>query len=222
MSRPLNSDPLRNFRFQVGVQHPGIQNFPRLGFMAVSGLAVSNEIIPYREGGNNTTTRKMPGQSDFGPISLTRGLMASPITVGAPAIGTNEAYRWLQQIFSVNSGGSIGPGMDGNSTTQDFRVRITIDVMAHPVTQGNNAAGVDQGSHTGVPTATGQNPSPAIKARFIILNAWPMGLSYSDLEAGGNAVVIENLTLAHEGWLLVTASNNLPGVYVGASETGGT
>ena len=65
-TRPLNSDPLRNFRFLVTITTPNANAVPttiaRMGFMAVSGLSVNNEVIPYREGGNNTPTRKMPGQ----------------------------------------------------------------------------------------------------------------------------------------------------------------
>lgn len=194
-SRPLNSDPLRNFRFQVNINHPDIPGFARLGFMAMSGLAVNNEVIPYREGGNNTTTRKMPGQSDFGPITLTRGLMAVPVAGGNVGVSmpggtlTAEAMAWFAQIFAVNVGKGFG------SPQSNFRVGVTIDVLAHPVTTGGSAAGVD-------------NPPP-IKARFLIYNAWPMGYSLSDLEAGGNAVFIENLTLAHEGWALMTATSDL-------------
>jgi phage tail-like protein len=202
-SRALNSDPLRNFRFNVNINHPNIPTLPRMGFMAMSGLAVNNEVIPYREGGNNTTTRKMPGQSDFGPITLTRGFMAAPImTAGAigTGIGTNELYEWFTQIFSVNVGGGFG------NPTMNFRVGVTIDVLAHPITSGPNAAGID-------------NPPP-IKARFFVSNAWPMGYSFSDLEAGGNAVFIENLTLAHEGWsLYIPAGAQGLGVYVSPSQS---
>lgn len=201
-SRALNSDPLRNFRFGVNINHPKI-GLARLGFMAMSGLAVNNEVIPYREGGNNTTTRKMPGQSDFGPLTLTRGLMAVPVGGGNIGVSlggnlTSEMYAWFTQIFSVN----VGAGFGGNS---DFRVGVTIDVLAHPVTSGPGAAGNE--------TTTGV---PPIKARFMLYNAWPMGYSFSDLEAGGNAVFIENLTLAHEGWTLVTASQDLTN-YVSAA-----
>lgn len=190
MTRPLNSDPLRNFRFQVSINHPLIPSMARLGFMSVTGLAMQTEIIPYREGGNNTTTRKMPGQADFGPIAFTRGMLAAPVMQPGAAgqgIGTNEAYTWFTQIFSVQAGGGFG------GPSADFRVGITVDVLAHPITVGAYAAGID-------------NPPP-IKARYQIFNAWPMSLSYSDLDAGGNAVVIENLTVAHEGWTLFTASN---------------
>jgi phage tail-like protein len=190
-SRALNSDPLRNFRFNVNINHPNIPTMTRMGFMAMSGLAVNNEVIPYREGGNNTTTRKMPGQSDYGPLTLTRGFMAAPVaTPGASAVGvgTNEFYEWFSQIFAVNVGGGFG------SATTNFRVGVTIDVLAHPITTGGYAAGVD-------------NPPP-IKARFLIYNAWPMGYSFSDMEAGGNAVFIETLTLAHEGWAVLTATQD--------------
>ena len=185
--RQLNSDPLRNFRFQVminsGATIPGA--LPHLGFMAVSGISVSNEVIPYREGGNNTTTRKMPGQSDFGPIVFTRGLCAAP-TSGSG--GTHEIYDWFTMIFSVNAGAGLGNG------TLNFRFGITVDVMAHPITSGVRAAGADT--------------KPAVKARIQIYNAWPMGYSLSDLEAGGNAVFVENLTIAHEGFSLQVQPND--------------
>jgi phage tail-like protein len=206
-SRSIDSDPLRNFRFRVYLNNttPGLTTMARMGFMAMSGLAVNNEVIPYREGGNNTTTRKMPGQSEFGPITLTRGLMAAPIiTSGSQGgnVGTNELYLWFTQIFSVNIGKGFGPP-GGN-----FRIGVTIDVMAHPITSGTSAVGLDP-----MPTAP-------IKARFVVWNCWPMGYSFSDLEAGGNAVFIETLTLAHEGWQMITAPTNAPGDYVPSSVQG--
>jgi phage tail-like protein len=203
-SRGLNSDPLRNFRFLVQIFHPDLKNMARMGFMAVSGLSVNNEVIPYREGGNNTTTRKMPGQSDFGPLTLTRGFMAAPIMSGAAVtgIGRQEIYDWFTQIFTVQLGAGFGKPPSGPHQG-NFRVGVTIDVLAHPVTQGapptSHAAGIDN--------------TPASKCRFTLNNCWPMGYSFSDLEAGGNAVFIENLTLAHEGWSVLTAPQD-PGAYL--------
>jgi phage tail-like protein len=169
----------------------------RMGFMAVSGLSVNNEVIPYREGGNNTTTRKMPGQSDFGPLTLTRGFMAVPVNGGNG--GTDEIYKWFEMIFAVAGASGSGTGMPG----MNFRSGVTIDVLEHPITKGPSAAGVDQ--------------TPPIKARFAVYNAWPMGYSFSDLEAGGNAVFIENLTLAHEGFGVVVSTSNDPAKFVGSS-----
>jgi phage tail-like protein len=208
-SRSLNSDPLRNFRFVVYLYHKDITSLAKMGFMAVSGLAVNNEVIPYREGGNNTTTRKMPGQSDFGPLTLTRGFMAAPIMSGAAntQVGTHEIYDWFTQIFTVQLGAGFGKPPNGQ-TQGNFRINAAIDVLAHPITQGgtghSNAAGID-------------NP-PATKARFLLYNCWPMGYSFSDLEAGGNAVFIENLTLAHEGWTVQTSGQD-PGNYLPQSSS---
>ncbi|MBA0086600.1 MAG: phage tail protein, partial [Acidobacteria bacterium Pan2503] len=131
-SRSLNSDPLRNFRFMVYMYHPAITSMAKMGFMAVSGLAVNNEVIPYREGGNNTTTRKMPGQSDFGPLTLTRGFMAAPIVAGNANVGTgtHEIYDWFTQIFTVQLGGGFGKPPRGQ-TQGNFRIGVTIDVLAH-------------------------------------------------------------------------------------------
>ena len=200
MTRPLNSDPLRNFRFNVTISHPQLPTLAQLGFMSVSGIGVQNNVIPYREGGNNTTTRKMPGQSDYSPLSLSRGMMAAPVAASGSSIqgvGTTEMYQWLTQIFSVTTGPSfVSPGVT------DFRVGVTLDVLSFPTTG---------------PTATvGFENPPPIKARFQFYNCFPMGLSYSDFEAGGNAVEIESMTIAHEGWSLIEASQT-PGNYLSAS-----
>ena len=77
----IRTDPLRNFKFRVQIVPEvdsglntlaaGIGN---LGFAQMSGIAVTNEVIPYREGGMNTHPHKMVGQSDFAPVSLARGV----------------------------------------------------------------------------------------------------------------------------------------------------
>jgi phage tail-like protein len=182
-TRPLSSDPLRNFKFHVSINHGSNPNLARLGFMSVSGLTVQSEVIPYREGGSNTTTRKMPGQTDFGPIGFSRGMMAVPIDAGTTG-GTRDLWDWFLQLFSVLDG--MGQGPAGT----DFRATVDVDVLQHPITVG-----------PGSPFST----TSAIKARFQIFNAWPMSLSYSDLDAGGNGVIIEQLTLAHEGFRILWA-----------------
>lgn len=159
----IETDPLRNFKFLVIISKDGIDDMARLGFMSVAGLAATTDVIPYREGGNNTTTRKMPGQTNFGDITLTRGLV----------MGTSQMWRWMSEIFFVVQGG--GRGRAGNN----FRVNFEINVLDHPVTSG---------------------VASPIKARFKIYNAWPSSIAYTDLDAGGNGVMIEQLTLPHEGF----------------------
>jgi phage tail-like protein len=170
MTRPLDSDPLRAFRFQVTISHPGIPGLPRLGFMGVSGLAVDTEAVPYREGGNNTTIRSMPGQTEFQAVTFTRGCMAK--SIGSGGAGLSEIWQWFRQVFAVINGGGDG------TLGVDFRQTVNVDVLAHPVTKGNNA----------------------VQMRYQFYNAWPAGMAWSDLDAGANAVFVESLKIAHEGF----------------------
>lgn len=167
----LETDPLRNFRFRVKVQHPQITGFAEMGFMAVSGLSITTEVIPYREGGMNTTTQKMPGQSDFSPLTLSKGL----------ATGDGAMWRWMKQLFMVEQG--IGGGL----ANKDFRTRVDIRVLEHP-TAGQGMA--------------------LVSAWFRVFNAWPTSVSFSDLDAGANAIIVNQMTLAHEGFEVKVAPNH--------------
>lgn len=173
------TDPLRNFKFLVSIIGKdskmgfGID----MGFMSVSGLSINTEIIPYREGGMNTTTQKMPGQSDFSPLTLSKG-----VAVGAAG---NANMRWMKELFAVMQGtGSRQAG--GTAGAPDFRARVYIKVLDHPVTKNPN------------PTSTrGWVP---VRAVFTVYNAWPTSIAFSDFDAGANALMIQQMTLAHEGF----------------------
>lgn len=192
--RNLATDPLRNFKFIVHITPPTAfkhaipATISTLGFMSVDGFGQQNEVIAYREGGDNTTTRKMPGQADFAPITLSRGAMSAPTgpTYGVLGGGTNEVYLWTQMVFSAMEGQGTAEAAD------NFRTTVAVDVLQHPITAGPYAAG----------TAGG-----AIKMRFYIMNAWPMGITWGGLDAGGNAILVESLQLAHEGFVAGYATN---------------
>jgi len=84
-TRALSSDPLRSFKFNVVIlcrRRMVLRWLARLGFMSLSGLGIAIEPLTYREGGDNLTTRKMPGQADFNPITLSRGLFQPITTTG--------------------------------------------------------------------------------------------------------------------------------------------
>jgi phage tail-like protein len=166
----LKTDPLRNFKFQVDIHDPTGKIPLSMGFMSVSGLNITTEVIPYRQGGHNTTTQKMPGQSDFAPITLAKGL----------AVGDDAMMSWMRQLFTVMQG--TGTGKPGGQ----FRSTMDIKILDHPVT-----------STTNVP----------VKAIFRVYNAWPTAVAFSDLDAGANAIVVNQMTLAHEGWEMKVAKN---------------
>jgi phage tail-like protein len=164
----LQTDPLRNFKFLVTFLPPSGKPIS-MGFMSVSGLNITVDVIAYREGGYNTTTQKMPGQADFSPITMSRGV----------AVGQTTDFDWMTQLFTVLQG--TGTAADGNN----FRWNVDIQILDHPVTTA----------------------SVAVKAEFLIYNAWPTSIAWSDLDAGANQLFISQLVLAHEGFNYSLASN---------------
>lgn len=117
----LNTDPLRNFRFRVMFDNPHLNAVsPQFGFMSVDGLSVTTDVISYRQGGDNTTTRKLPGQSDFAPISLSKGVIAGQ--------GDQGLLAWLNDIFVAVQ------GTGSNTGSTNFRSTVTIYLMEHPAT----------------------------------------------------------------------------------------
>lgn len=162
----LATDPLRNFKFLVTIPDTNNgrvgQGFADMGFMSLTGLNLTTEPIAYRQGGYNTTMQKMPGQSDFSPITLQTGAIAN----------RTAAWYWMKEIFFVQYGGGVAP------PTNDFRRNLEVSVLQHPNTRS----------------------AQRVKLRFKIFNAWPVSLSFSDLDAGGNQVLVQQMTLVHEGW----------------------
>jgi phage tail-like protein len=185
-TRALATDPLRSFKFNVSIFNQtngnGLGNEIRLGFMSVSGLGISVEPLTYREGGDNLTTRKMPGQSDFNPISLSRGLFA----------GDDDNWNWMTTIFTAMYGGAATTNVPASGVNNDFRVGVYINVLEHP----NNTTQASGGIY-GVSYPYQDN---IVKVSFKLYSAWIGSLAYSDFDAGGNSVSVEQMTLNYEGF----------------------
>lgn len=75
------TDPYRNFRFRVEIE--GLQ---QAGFSEVTGFDASFDVVPYREGNEVITPRKLPGLARYGNISLKWG-----------ATESMELYEWIQE-----------------------------------------------------------------------------------------------------------------------------
>jgi phage tail-like protein len=189
----ITTDPIRNFRFLVtfipqdqSSSQPDkdgntwterLANIP-FGFTSVSGMAVSTDSIPYREGGYNTTVHQIPGQTSFAPLTLQRGVV----------LGSRQNYDWMRQLFLTVQG-------DVTRTTADnFRVDIIIDVLSHPL-----ASTITAGTNDSL---TGEF-TDHVSMRFKVYNAWISSLAYSDLNAGDNAILVEQMSLVHEGFEVI-------------------
>jgi phage tail-like protein len=199
----IATDPLRNFRFlvrfipqtvKIGTNTAGNPNeidswakrlgTATFGFTSVSGMAVSTESIPYREGGYNTTVHQIPGQTSFAPISMQRGVL----------LGSSQNYNWMRQLFQTVQGSTT------RGLPENFRCDIEIDVLSHPVasTGKQNPGTTADGSVDAYDTTGVQEDHVAM--RFKVYNAWISALAYSDLNAGDNAILVEQMSIVHEGF----------------------
>jgi len=84
-------DPLRAFRYEIR-----IDGFLRAGFTECSGLVTTTEVINYREGTDPATPKKLPGLTDFDPITLKRGLLIGE---------ENEMAAWYSEVYSATRQG---------------------------------------------------------------------------------------------------------------------
>ena len=177
----LITDPLRNFRFLVtfkalptaSAATTALQNSVTFGFTSVSGMAVTTDSIPYREGGYNTTVHQIPGQTTFAPIMLQRGVI----------LNTSQNWDWMRNLFAtVQGGGST------RSANTNFRCDLEIAVLSHPIPSAGETA-------QNAPSSTDH-----VAMRFNVYNCWPTSVAYSDLNSGDNALFVEQMTLVHEGF----------------------
>jgi phage tail-like protein len=81
----------------------------------------------------------------------------------------------------------------------NFRVDLDIQVLSHP----NPKAYAGSESTATANTNLEQHTS----LRFKVYNAWISSLAYSNLDAGANTLMVEELSLVHEGFDVVYGTN---------------
>ncbi len=142
-------NPYRTFRFQVD-----IDGIPVAGLRKMSPLKKSTEVTDWRTAGDPTHKRKLPGGTDYEPITLEQGLTMDPVF-----------EKWANSVNELR----------GEINLKEFRKNLTITVL--------NLEG-----------------RPAIS--YQVFEAWVSEFqALPDLDAGtSNAVGIQTITLAHEGW----------------------
>jgi phage tail-like protein len=78
MSTAARVDPYRNFHFLVE-----LDGIIQAGFSEASGFGSNIEVIEYREGGDSTSVRKLPGKVSYTDLTLKWGITDS-----------SELYDW--------------------------------------------------------------------------------------------------------------------------------
>lgn len=104
-----NDDPYRSYNFKLI-----ISGVTEGHFMECSGMGVRIETINYREAGNNQVVRKIPGQVEYGDITLKYGLTAS-----------NTLWDWFES------------GVKGNVERKNITIQLLDNTGSHVVMQWN-------------------------------------------------------------------------------------
>ncbi len=108
-------DPYRNFKFRVKWDNTYVA-----GVSKVSGLVRTTEVIRLRSGGDPSVPRRMPGQNDYHPITLERG------------VTYDVAFeQWANKVWDYhNSTNDDQQGGSGNQdvSLKDFRKDIVLEL----------------------------------------------------------------------------------------------
>ncbi|GAA4005683.1 phage tail protein [Allokutzneria multivorans] len=103
-------DPYKNFRFRVRYSD-------RSDYIAavskISGLKRSTEVVKHRAGGDPTTSRKLPGRTEYEAVTLERGVTFD-----------TEFANWANSVWSFRR---VGGGVATSLAT--FRRDLVIDVL---------------------------------------------------------------------------------------------
>jgi phage tail-like protein len=97
-------DPYRNFKFRVKIDNQYVA-----GLSKCSALTRTTEVTPWREGGDPSTSRQLPGSTKYGPVTLEAGVTHDL---------TFENWANLVHNFQGDAAGSL----------RSFRKDISIDV----------------------------------------------------------------------------------------------
>ena len=209
MAISQRTDPLRNFKFRVSIMPKNntgnlgknLSNLGDLGFAQVSGISVTNEVISYREGGMNTHPHKMVAQSDFAPVSFARGAFA----------GQDQLWQWQKFIHAWLGGGVSGEtGLamgDG-----DYRCDIIVRVYDHPHTASEVPGSALNYQYDGGTNTSGAIVPGNVKFAFKLFNAWPGAYALTDLNAGDNGILIQSMTVHHEGFYVAWSDSDIAGI----------
>lgn len=104
---PDRSDPYRNFKFQVRWDNRVVA-----GVNKVSALKRATKIVEFREGGDPSSSRKLPGRTEYEAITLEAGLTHD-----------QRFVQWANKVWN------FGAGLGKESSLKDFRKDVTINFL---------------------------------------------------------------------------------------------
>ena len=104
-------DPYKNYRFRIkwdGVYVAGVSK--------VSALKRTTEVVKFRDGGDESTSRKSPGRTEFEAITLERGVTHD-----------TTFEQWANKVW--NYGNAQAKMSEQEVSLADFRKDLILDVF---------------------------------------------------------------------------------------------
>lgn len=98
-------DPYRNFKFRIKWDNQYVA-----GLSKCTALKKTTEMVEWREGGDPSTGRKLPGKTKYDAITLTAGVTHD-----------DSFEKWANLVNNFRG--------DGDNSMKHFRKDITIDVF---------------------------------------------------------------------------------------------
>ena len=106
-------DPYKNFKFRVKWDGKYVA-----GVSKVSVLKRTTEVVKHRDGGDESSSRKSPGRSEFDAITLERGVTHDL-----------EFELWANKVWSYANAQAGPENRTQEVSLKDFRKDIIIDVF---------------------------------------------------------------------------------------------
>ncbi len=143
-------DPYRNFKFRIKWDGKYVAGMNKAG-----ALKKTTEVVTWREGGDPSTSRKMPGKTSYDAITLEAGVTHD-----------TTFEEWAGKVNNYQG--------DASMSLKNFRKDVVIDVFN---LQGKKVLS------------------------YKVFRCWVSEYqALPQLDAGGNAVMIQTLKLENEGW----------------------
>ena len=103
-------DPYKNFKFRLQWEGRYVA-----GVSKVSALKRTTEVVRHREGGDESSSHKSPGRTEYDPITLERGVTHDL-----------EFEQWANKVWSYANAQAQVP--DQETSLADFRKNVVLEV----------------------------------------------------------------------------------------------
>ncbi|MDP8993242.1 MAG: phage tail protein [Actinomycetota bacterium] len=103
---PNRFDPYKNFKFRLKWDGRYVA-----GVSKMTALRRTTEVVTHRHGGDPSSSRKSPGRTEWGDITLERGVTHDV-----------EFEQWASKVWH------LGAGLGAEASLKDFRKDLTIEV----------------------------------------------------------------------------------------------